>query len=302
MASFVLEGTPGYKNSVSNDINYSAISIVEFIPDPHGNDDDPMPNGEWIELFNSGGQDINLKWAFFEDMQGHQLYITDMTTNSTTIQSNGFLVVYMNGFSGFLNNDGAEEIKFSSPNSTLIEEISYEGSDEGSSWALVGDNWQKTVPTPNEENEDYTDVKESRFEIENVYDLGSDDIAKFGQTIRVKVNVYKGDDTKSVLRMWVEGEHKISKESKITMSKKYTEVTLAVPIQLKPNCNNHYEDGSYEIFIGWTSEDNAEDSFPLKVEDITSSLCEKVEVEKSLSNSKSKFFLTIFMFNSINYY
>src|SRR3989339_4275 len=38
--------------------------------------------------------------------------------------------------------------------------------------------------------------------IGNIYDLGQDDIAKFGQTIRIKLNIYKGDTTKEVVTAW----------------------------------------------------------------------------------------------------
>ena len=289
----IKDGTPGMKNSVygTGGIDYSVILIDEFLPNPHGDDDAPMPQGEWIELYNSGDRAINLKWAFFKDLFGHTIYITDTTTVDTTIiLSNGFLVVYTNGFFGFLNNDGAEELKFYSKDNVLVNEVSYEGSDEGSSWAKVDDYWQKTMPTPEEENVDHTGVKDSKFDIEKIYDLGSDNIAKFGQTIRVKVNVYKGDDTKSVVRLWVaDGDRKISKESKITISTKYTHISLAVPIQLKPNCNEKYDEGDYTIFVGWTSESTAKDTFPIRIEDITSSMCEKVKVKSSSTTSSKKF-------------
>ncbi|MBW2996509.1 lamin tail domain-containing protein [Candidatus Woesearchaeota archaeon] len=288
--SFIMNGTPGMQNSIygTGGVDYSVISISEFLPDPHGDDDAPMPQGEWIELYNSGSQNINLKWSFLKDLQGHTIYIADTTTiGSTIIPANGFLVVYTNGFSGFLNNAGIEELKFYGKDGVLVDEISYEGSDEGSSWAKVVSNWQRTMPTPEGENMDYTNVKDSKFDIEKIYDLGSDKTAKFGQTIRAKVNIYKGDETKSVLRLWVaDGDEKISKESKLTISTKYTNVSLAVPIQLYPNCNEKYDDGDYDVFIGWTSEDHAEDSFPLEVEDITNSLCEIVKVEKSSISSK----------------
>ncbi len=284
-ASFIAGGTPGKQNSIygTDEIDYSVIKISEFLPDPHGNDDAPMPQGEWIELYNSGESNINLQNSFLEDLQGHRIYITDTTTiGSTIISSKGFLAVYTNGFSGFLNNEGFEELKFYDEGSFLADKVSYEGADEGSSWAKVNENWQRTMPTPGEENKDYSKVKESKFNIEKIYDLGSDDKAKFGQTIRAKVSLYKGDETKSVLRFWAaDGDEKISKESKITISTKYTNISAAVPIQLYPNCNEKYDFGEYDVFVGWTSEDTAEDSFPFEVEDITDSLCEKVEVEKS---------------------
>ena len=43
-------------------------------------------------------------------------------------------------------------MKFYSKDNTLIDAISYEGSDEGYSWAKVEGYWQRTKPTPGEEN------------------------------------------------------------------------------------------------------------------------------------------------------
>ena len=283
--SLIKNGTPGYQNSIygTGEIDYSQIEISEFLPDPEGYDDAPMPDGEWIELYNPTNTAMDLKWMFFKDLFGHSLYITDTTVSSTTtILSKGYLVVYTNGKSGLLNNNGSEILMFYDKSGNNLKNISYDGAAEGHSYAYVeGIGWQHTKPTPGKENINYSSVKDSNFKIIDVYDLDSDKEAKFGQTIRVEVNAYKGNDTKNVVRMWVADEDaKISKESKISIYARFTNYTLAVPIQLKPNCNEEYDDGDYNILIGWASESLAQDSFPLKVKGITSSLCEEVKVEE----------------------
>ncbi len=279
--SLIIGGTPGRQNSLHGTSNTYNIHISEFLPNPHGDDNAPMPQGEWLELSNAG-EATDLKWAFFKDKEGHTLYITD-TTGGTTLSLNGFLTVYVNGLSGFLNN-GVEEIFFYSKEGKLIDSVSYAIADEGSSWAKVDGNWQQTMPTPGKENADFSGVKNSKFTIDAVQDLGSNKAAEFGQTIRVNVIGYKGDDTKSVLRMFVsDGNDKISKESKITISTKYTPFELAVPIQLVPNCNGNFEDKEYMIHIGWASEDTFFDTHPVKVSGMTQSLCEKVGSAKSTS-------------------
>ncbi len=289
--SLVVNGTPGYQNSVygTAEIDYSQIEISEFLPDPEGYDNAPMPDGEWIELYNPLNIEMNLIWMFFEDLKGHTLYITDTTVSDTTIiPPKGYLIVYTNGKSSFLNNEDAEALSFYDKSGNLINNVSYIDPVEGHSYAYVeGIGWQHTKPTPGEENINYSSVKDSNFEIIDIYDLGSDKKAKFGQTIRVKVNIYKGNDTKNVVRLYVADEDtKISKESKISIYTRFTNYILTVPIQLKPNCNEKYDDGDYTIFIGWASESSAHDSFPLKVEGITSSLCKTIKVEKKASSAK----------------
>jgi len=283
--SLVVNGTPGYQNSVygTSEVDYNQIEISEFLPDPEGYDNAPMPNGEWIELYNPTNTAMELKWMFFKDLSRHILYITDTTVSSATIiPPKGYLVVYTNGKSSFLNNKDAEALSFYDKLGNLIKNISYIDPVEGHSYAYVkGMGWQHTKPTPGEENINYSGVKNSNFEIIDVYDRGSNKKAKFGQTIRVKVNVYKGNDTKNVVRLYVADEStKISKESKISIYTRFTNYTLTVPIQLKPNCDEKYDDGDYTIFIRWTSEGSAQDSFPLEVRGITSSLCKTIKVEK----------------------
>ncbi|MBU1004247.1 MAG: lamin tail domain-containing protein [Nanoarchaeota archaeon] len=88
----------------------------------------------------------------------------------------------------------------------------------------------------------------SFINIEDVYDLGTDDIAKFGQTIRVKINAYKGDTAKEVVTLWLEDdETKISKQSKFNIYNKFTESDVTIPIQIKPNCEGNYDEGRYTI-------------------------------------------------------
>ena len=50
-------GTPGEANSIK-EINFNSIKINEFLPDPIGNDDAAMPNGEFIELYNNANENI----------------------------------------------------------------------------------------------------------------------------------------------------------------------------------------------------------------------------------------------------
>lgn len=130
----------------------------------------------------------------------------------------------------------------------------------------------------------------SYINIEKIYDLGSDNLAKFGQTIRAKLKIYKGDTTKEVITLWIEDENnKISKQSKTNTHKKFTEYEVTIPIQLKPNCNFKYENGRYAIKaegLGTSTEMNIE------VEDIMNDMCETTLVYKEPSQAKLYYELT----------
>jgi hypothetical protein len=84
----------------------------------------------------------------------------------------------------------------------------------------------------------------STIEIEKIY-LGSDDEAEWGDQFTVKVIIYKGDETKKSVQLWVEidGE-KVSKTTKIKLEDKYKEYPLTLPIQLDPNCNGEMDSGN----------------------------------------------------------
>ncbi len=129
---------------------------------------------------------------------------------------------------------------------------------------------------------------ESYLKIEKIYDLGTDNKAKFGQTLRVNVIVYKGVSTKNSIALWVENDKgdRISKESKTNVYTDFTDYTLTIPVQLKPNCDYDYKDGNYTLFIEGL---DREDSFDLMVEDITDEMCEEVYLSEEDKANKRKF-------------
>lgn len=126
--------------------------------------------------------------------------------------------------------------------------------------------------------------KSSSISLGNIYDLGSDNTAKFGQTIRVRLNIYKGDTTKEAITTWIEkGNDKISKQSKINLYKKFTEYELTIPIQLKPNCDSEYEDGKYKIMVEGLDTSAEKD---IEVEGITNDMCETKLAYKEQSETE----------------
>ena len=263
--------TPGYKNENIQSNEYT-LKITEFLPNPEGDDNAQMPEGEWIELFNYGETDLDLTGIILKDKANHELIISSTTTYNQTIRSNQYLIIYTNG-QPILNNDGLEEINLLTPEEIEIEKITYSNSKEGNSWSKINNTWHLTIPTKGEQNPDNPENnKSSNITIENVY-LGNDHKAKFGDNLRVRLNIYKGDETKESIKAYIEkNNEKISKTTSFNIIKKFSENTITVPIQIFPNCNLKYAEGKYELVIEGLNEKIQE---TITIEGITKNLCEK---------------------------
>ena len=274
-------GTPGKANSDRNK-DYSNIIINEFFPDPAGEDNAPMPDGEFIEIYNKGNNETDLAGIYLKDSSNHQIYITDTTTvGGTTIEPKSYLSVYTNEFSGFLNNEGFEEIYLYDPYGNLIDKVTYADSRESLSWSLMDDYWNYKLPSPNEENPKEEVQGESSFKILGIEDLGEDNETEFGEIIKGNFYVYKGNTSKSSIKLYIENDDKrITKITKADLPGKYTNYSLTLPIQIEPNCDQKYEDGDYYVNLGWTSLSKEEDSFKIKIDGINMDNCGKIYVER----------------------
>ncbi|MFH0868207.1 MAG: lamin tail domain-containing protein [Candidatus Woesearchaeota archaeon] len=127
--------------------------------------------------------------------------------------------------------------------------------------------------------------EDSSIDIANIYDLGIDNKAKFGQTIRIRLNAYKGNTNKESVAVWIEDnkENRLSKQSKTNLDLKYTNYSLTLPIQIEPNCDEKFKDGDYIIKAsGMDSEDEEE----VEIEDLTDSMCEIQIIESKPFSSK----------------
>jgi len=142
------------------------IVLNEFLPNPSGTnpdygfdfgeDNDLMPKGEWVEIYNkAGGKAVDLAGWYIKDRDGNTKSITTLNTNtgSTVIGANGsgdeWLVVYMNG--EMFNNDG-DVVELYDTLDNLIDSYSYKGDAPGNkSYARIPDgtgDWIDPVPTP----------------------------------------------------------------------------------------------------------------------------------------------------------
>lgn len=263
--------SPGM-NNIEFQKSYN-IKINEFLPDPQGYDNADMPNGEWIEIINKGNK-INLEGCYFEDLANRKIGITSTHTYNTTIDN--YLVVYLNGkYSGYMNNDGTEKIKLFNPYGALLDEVSYDSTTEGLSWSKINDEWIQTIPSPGQENPENETYLNSKIKIEKIY-LGNDYKAKFGDNIRIKLKIYKGNTTKNSIAIWIKKDDiPISKRTRLNVNEKYEEIFMTVPIQIFPNCDAKFEDGKYELIVEGLDQTDNDD---LEIGGITKNLCQEVKV------------------------
>jgi hypothetical protein len=96
----------------------------------------------------------------------------------------------------------------------------------------------------------YNIQKDSVININRFLGL-SDNKAKFGQTLRVKADIYKGNSRKNVVQAWIEknNDEQLSEKSKINLYSRYTNYSITIPVQIDPNCGYEFEDGDYNLII-----------------------------------------------------
>ncbi len=109
--------------------------------------------------------------------------------------------------------------------------------------------------------------------------LDIDNKAKFGKSIEVKLRIYRGDTRKYAVYAEIED---ISKKTTMHFKNKFTNYTLTIPIQIKPNCNEKYPDGRYKVNVHGLG---TSDSEKITVSGLTKSVCntEKITIEKNIT-------------------
>ena len=157
-SAFFTDNAPVPNNTFSSGTaSNTDIIINEFVPDPVGGDDAPMPNGEWIELYNKGKWTINVDgWVLDAGGVGIQISSLITDTGNTSIAPGGYLVVYGNGSPGIVlvNTGDTVNLRLFS-GGVVIDTYTYTSIGEGKSWARVpnaGSSWVITDPTKGDPN------------------------------------------------------------------------------------------------------------------------------------------------------
>ena len=221
------------------------LVITEFLPNPEGDDRAPMPEGEWVEVYNDGKDTVDLRGFVLEDNGNHSIVLSDVNFRSSPLVEPGnYLTIYLNG-KLLLNNNGFEKVRISF-GGELLDEVSYDDSREAVSWAKHPDNYFVLAkPTEGKENSSPEEGLETNISIETVH-LGRDGKASFGEQIRVRLRIVKGDTSKNQVKMYVKG---VTKQTTFSLYTKLQEYVVTVPLQLPANCKKNYLDGVYDLVV-----------------------------------------------------
>jgi hypothetical protein len=149
--------------------------------------------------------------------------------------------------------------------------------------AVKGNKWNNENTGDNSEE---TSSKEPDSEI-SIVDIAypADGSADFGEIVKARIGVYKGNTGKTLVSAYVESDTgKIASETtSVYFHDKYTTAELTIPIQLKPNCDKKFDYGRYMLII--TGLDD-QDSDEIELNGISSELCKEKIIYAAEDNQK----------------
>lgn len=123
-----------------------ALVINEFLPDPAGAD----TTAEFIELFNTGSESVNLAGWKLDDADGGSAAYT--IPASTMIRGGAFMSFSRSETKIALNNEG-DTVRLLAPTGTVKATATFGASDEGQSFNRVDGSYSlSTTPTPGQPN------------------------------------------------------------------------------------------------------------------------------------------------------
>ncbi len=134
-----------------------SLNINEFIPNPDGSDEE----NEWIEIYNSGTNEADLKGWKIKDASDKEYNFSN-----EKIAAGGYLVLNRPQTKITINND-AETLSLIAPDGTVVSQIEYSGgSQEGYSFARYAKNdWRWTnILTPGKVNQFSQEQKQNNSE------------------------------------------------------------------------------------------------------------------------------------------
>lgn len=203
--------TPGEKNKFDEDVKYSSeIRINEILPNPDGNE----KKEEFIELFNYGKNDVNLKNWILKDNSKTGKYVF---SKDVIIKSGGFLKIYRDDFKFALNNSNEEVVYLLNPKSEEVFKTMYDGANKNVSYNYDDKSkkwrWSRFL-TPGEVNK-FDKISEIKIKIDkkiykNIYADFMVEVKNINKNI-LKIKWDFGDDYKSYKK---ETRHKYKKEGR----------------------------------------------------------------------------------------
>ena len=122
------------------------------------------------------------------------------------------------------------------------------------------------------------DDSDSSLNIDYIY-LPRLKIFSFGDNFKVKLSIHKGDTTKSLVSVFVEENNKkVSEETKFYLNKKDYDYNLTVRVFLKPNCDEKFSDGYYNLVVEGLGQRVNEE---IEIKGNKKGICKKETVEET---------------------
>lgn len=242
------------------------LIITEVFPNPIDNEKE----NEYIEIYNNSTYLIELTNYSIKD-EKEQDYLGNIsipensyaiiTTKETLLYNNSNIQenitkIFLddNSIGNGLNNN--QETIYLLFNNETISSLSYTKTKENFSWSLYNDEFILTVPTPGYETiyleieeiqEEKSDekIKDSYIKILSIKDIRNEKTT-FGSTIKLRLNIYRGNTNKKTIEYYIEEASKIYS---FNIDEKYTNLTLELPLQIVPNCDFELENSTYDIIV-----------------------------------------------------
>ena len=148
--------TPGQPEPDTTTIS-GELAFNEIFADAVGNDSWSWPNGEWIELINTGNQPVDIaNWHFTSGSRNFNINEHQMPLKSgTTIAPGEIVLVAINGSQGFYLKNTIDTMELRDSSNQIISSITYNSTTEGeSSWLWNGEWTQAPWATPGVANPD----------------------------------------------------------------------------------------------------------------------------------------------------
>ncbi|MDO8556159.1 MAG: lamin tail domain-containing protein [Nanoarchaeota archaeon] len=220
---------PPIINQTVPTITYT-LTITEIKPNPKGNDKQPYPNDEWLEVYNYGTETLTLLGLTIEDEQHHRLIISETNLpEGTHVQPKQYQAIHLNGWS--IMNNNHDNISINNQNQ-IIDSVNYGTINEDYSWSLIEETWEQTLPTPNEANE----VPETT---PSILIKKIPTTAQFNELLPITLELYKG--TAIADKVTIEF---LNKKTTFYINNPYTNISLTLPLASYKTCttkdNNKY--------------------------------------------------------------